>query len=188
MTNRAPGDFWEFSLAFYARPGVAEACVGLQDEYALDVNVLLLALYAGRRHIALGAADFASLERTVRAWRRQAVVPLRRVRRGIRPMLQAMPGIAREAYDAVKQAELADERVQQACMEQWLTARGGPADACAGPAGTEGVDGRSGQAADLCCVSNLDAYLRSRRRARDAGLDARLQVLREALRALLQAG
>ncbi|MCG8546534.1 MAG: TIGR02444 family protein, partial [Alphaproteobacteria bacterium] len=36
-----PGNaFWNFSLRAYARPGVADACIRLQDRYGVDVNVL----------------------------------------------------------------------------------------------------------------------------------------------------
>ena len=36
--------FWDFSVGTYRRPGVADACLSLQDRYGLDVNVLLLLL------------------------------------------------------------------------------------------------------------------------------------------------
>ena len=38
---------WRFSLAFYARPGVAEALIALQDRAGLDVNLMLFALWLG---------------------------------------------------------------------------------------------------------------------------------------------
>ena len=38
---------WRFSLAFYARPGVSEALIGLQDRAGLDVNLVLFALWLG---------------------------------------------------------------------------------------------------------------------------------------------
>src|SRR3546814_12211972 len=39
--------FWDWSLAAYARPGVAPACLALQDRPGLDVNLLLFAVRAG---------------------------------------------------------------------------------------------------------------------------------------------
>jgi uncharacterized protein (TIGR02444 family) len=30
--------FWRFSLQFYRQPGVAEACIALQEESSVDVN------------------------------------------------------------------------------------------------------------------------------------------------------
>jgi len=174
---------WDFSLAFYAQPGVAEACIGLQDEYGLDVNVVLCALYAGLRDIDLDRHDCAGLERAVRAWRRQAVVPLRKIRRSIRSMLDAMPDPAREAYEAVKQAELTAERAQQARMEQWLARRrSSAAPVSPGPSAVADSAHSSGQGTDDCCAKNLEAYLCARRCARDAALDAHLRTLQDALR------
>src|SRR6516225_4179160 len=38
---------WRFSLAFYARPGVSEALIALQDRARCDVNLMLFALWLG---------------------------------------------------------------------------------------------------------------------------------------------
>ena len=37
--------FWEYSVQQYARPGVADTCLVLQDEHTLDVNMLLYAAW-----------------------------------------------------------------------------------------------------------------------------------------------
>jgi len=42
--------FWRFSLAFYARPGMADALIALQDRAGLDVNLMLFALWRGALH------------------------------------------------------------------------------------------------------------------------------------------
>ena len=44
--ERAVSPFWTFSLRIYGQPGVPPACLTLQDEHGVDVNVLLFALYA----------------------------------------------------------------------------------------------------------------------------------------------
>jgi uncharacterized protein (TIGR02444 family) len=36
--------FWRFSLDLYGRPGVAPACLALQDEAGADVNLVLYLL------------------------------------------------------------------------------------------------------------------------------------------------
>ena len=38
---------WRFSLTFYARPGVSEALIALQDRAGFDVNLMLFALWLG---------------------------------------------------------------------------------------------------------------------------------------------
>lgn len=55
---------WRFSLALYARPGVADALIGLQDLGGRDVNLILFALWLGatraREIDAAGLAAAAS--------------------------------------------------------------------------------------------------------------------------------
>jgi len=41
---------WRFSLAFYARPAVAEALIALQDRGGCDVNLILFGLWRGLAH------------------------------------------------------------------------------------------------------------------------------------------
>ena len=54
--------FWDFSLAFYAMPGVADACLQLQDGCGADVNVLLFLLYRARDGYMLSAAEVPAAE------------------------------------------------------------------------------------------------------------------------------
>ena len=58
--------FWDFSLEAYARPGVAPACLDLQERHGADVNLLLFACWlsaSGRG--ALDAALLAAARRKV---------------------------------------------------------------------------------------------------------------------------
>src|SRR5262249_40267230 len=50
-------NFWNFSLKVYGRPGVAAACIALQDGLGLDVNLLLYCCWHGRARRRLEAAD-----------------------------------------------------------------------------------------------------------------------------------
>jgi uncharacterized protein (TIGR02444 family) len=86
---------WRFSLAFYARPGVATALVALQDRDGLDVNVILYALWLGlARGQAMTAADLAAAEAAAAPLRDAVVVELRGLRRRLRahpdPDVQAL--------------------------------------------------------------------------------------------------
>jgi uncharacterized protein (TIGR02444 family) len=54
---------WRFSLALYARPGVAGALLALQDRAGIDVNLVLFALWFGAtRGRRLDAAALAAAE------------------------------------------------------------------------------------------------------------------------------
>ena len=76
---------WRFSLAFYARPGVAEALIALQDRAGCDVNVILFALWRGLVHgHRLDRAELAAAEAAVAPLRRAVIEPLRWLRRGLK--------------------------------------------------------------------------------------------------------
>src|SRR5580700_6044309 len=63
--------FWRFSLAFYERPGVAEALITLQDRDGFDINLILFALWLGiSGHGPLGGDTLAAAERVAAAPKR----------------------------------------------------------------------------------------------------------------------
>ena len=45
--------FWQFSVKFYAVPGVAQACIDLQDQAGVDVNILFFLLWNATQNRAL---------------------------------------------------------------------------------------------------------------------------------------
>lgn len=107
----AAAAFWRFSLAIYARPGVAPACLVLQDERGRDVNVMLFCCWLGASgrgrldRVALEAADQA-----VTGWRREVVEPFRFARRAIKAA--ALPE-SDSIYAKAKAVELEAERLLQ---------------------------------------------------------------------------
>ena len=77
--------FWRFSLALYARPGVAEALIALQDRAGCDVNLVLFGLWLGAaRGHRLDRAELAAAETAIAPLSHDIVGPLRRLRRGLR--------------------------------------------------------------------------------------------------------
>ena len=105
----APGEaFWRFSLDFYARPGVSAACLALQDDHGLDVNLALYACWVGWSGGGrLGAADVATAEQRVASWRGGVIAPLRAARRALKQENVAA------LYAEAKALELAAEREAQ---------------------------------------------------------------------------
>ena len=103
-------EFWAFSLELYARPGVAEACLRLQDAHGLDVNLLLLCCWLARRGCRLSAADLAAAEAHAAPFRARILDPLRATRRALKTM--PIAGAA-ALYAQVKQVEIAAEREEQ---------------------------------------------------------------------------
>jgi uncharacterized protein (TIGR02444 family) len=118
LAAQHPGSpFWRFSLAFYRRPGVADACIFLQEEAGADVNLLLFLLWHARQGRVLSMAEVAALDARIAPWRDLTVIPLRAVRRG----LKSPPGLVAAAEaetfrSRIKAAELEAERLQQEAM------------------------------------------------------------------------
>lgn len=107
--------FWEFSLAVYGKPGVAEACLRLQDNAGLDVNLLLYCGWiATVRETPMTEAEMRNVVMLTREWREQVVSPLREIRRGLKSGADGIPANAVESFRSdVKRLELASERLQQ---------------------------------------------------------------------------
>jgi uncharacterized protein (TIGR02444 family) len=109
--------FWRFSIKFYAVPGVAQACIELQDQAKVDVNVLFFLLWNATQGRALNAADVAEVERAIGPWREMAVVPLRNLRRALKsPPPVLAPETAEGFRTRIKAAELEAERLQQEAL------------------------------------------------------------------------
>jgi uncharacterized protein (TIGR02444 family) len=121
MTETAPSStsspFWRFSLQFYRLPGVAEACIELQEEAGADVNLLLFLLWHGALGRALSAAEVELLEQKIAAWRNLTVIPLRSIRRALKsPPGLVEAGAAEVLRTRIKAVELEAERLQQEAM------------------------------------------------------------------------
>ena len=115
--------FWRFSLAFYARPGVAQACLELQDQAEVDVNVMLYLLFLASQGRQTDRGTIKQIEEVAAPWRKSVVIPLRSVRRE----LKAAIGVFETTLTAslrrqVKGIELAAERIQQETLERLVPA------------------------------------------------------------------
>jgi uncharacterized protein (TIGR02444 family) len=114
MTAGDADAFWNFSLRVYALPGVKEACLRLQDEADLDVNVLLYCLWRGSRGVLLGADELRGRLAALRPWVAEAVVPLRTLRRALRAPALSLPAEpARALGERLLALELDAERTAQ---------------------------------------------------------------------------
>ena len=114
--DAAPADspFWRFSIGFYRDPAVAAACIELQDEAGVDVNVLLFLLWNATQRKQMSAADVQDLDAGIGPWRKAAVIPLREIRRALKtPPPVVAPGAAEAFRTRVKAVELEAERLQQ---------------------------------------------------------------------------
>jgi len=110
--------FPDFAEALYARPGVASACLDMQDRRSFDVALLLYACWLGVRSRSISAEQMAQLVSATQSWRFEVVRPLRRLRRRLKIGPEGMP---RQRSDGVrklvKAAELEVERALLAVLE-----------------------------------------------------------------------
>jgi uncharacterized protein (TIGR02444 family) len=109
--------FWRFSLRLYRLPGVAEACIKLQEESGCDVNLLLFLLWHAAQGRRLATEEIERLEQDIAPWREATVVPLRAVRRALKSPPGLVEAGAAEAFRTrIKAVELEAERLQQEAM------------------------------------------------------------------------
>ncbi len=114
--------FWRFSLSFYSRPGVAPACLALQNRRGVDVNVLLLAIYAAvQRNRMLTASELQAADDRVGVWRGEIVKSLRQIRTRLKSGPEPAPSASTENLRTlVKAAELKAEQIEQALLVDFL--------------------------------------------------------------------
>ena len=110
--DTAAEGFWRFSLLVYARPGVADALIRLQDRDGYNINIILFGLWLGLcEGMRLDAAGLARAKAAIAGIDRDVVSPLRRLRRELRA--DPDPDI-RELRRRVLALEIAAERRVQA--------------------------------------------------------------------------
>ncbi len=156
--NDAASEFWRFSLALYARPGIKTVSLALQDEHGDDVTLLYACLFAAVRGAdALTPERVTALLARVSPWQRNVTDRLRAARHAA----EAAPEGAQLAAE-ISSTELAAERVAHGLAAPLLgPARQVPSKATAAAA----------------CSANLRAYRTETGRsigARDQALLARL--------------
>jgi uncharacterized protein (TIGR02444 family) len=118
-------DGWAFALHLYAQPGVADACLRLQEEAGVDVMMALMTVFAVVRHrVFLTASEIRELDEACRPWREQIVHPLRALRTRLKTGPSPAPGSTTEPFrSTIKAAELAAERLQNQLLAERLPLR-----------------------------------------------------------------
>lgn len=132
MTDRSPNEgLWAFSLRTYGGSGVPAACLSLQDEHEVDVNVLLYVCWVGRVE---GRLDEAALRRALDGsaeWAGSVVRPLRGARRWMKEAGCAAPAMDTQSClalrERIKRVELEAEKLQQHMLESLARTATGPA-------------------------------------------------------------
>jgi uncharacterized protein (TIGR02444 family) len=108
---------WTFSLDLYRAPGFSEACICLQDEAGVDVNLVFFLLWNASLKKRFSLADVKAADAAVADWRNIAVIPIRNIRRALKdaPILPD-PGIVEDYRTRIKGLELEAERLEHEAL------------------------------------------------------------------------
>lgn len=116
-----PASLWNFSVHTYGKPGVADACLALQDRHGLDVNVLLFCCWFG---CTRGVVDEPLWNRVLafsEPWADNVVRPLRAVRTWMKHTGCTQPDISNDACmklrEEMKRLELKAEQLQKHTLQ-----------------------------------------------------------------------
>lgn len=112
---------WRFSLDLYRAPGFADACIRLQDEAGVDVNLLFFLLWNASLKKQFAAADVAATDGHVAGWRNTVVIPIREIRRALKdaPLLPD-PGVVEDYRTRIKGLELEAERLEHEALSDFF--------------------------------------------------------------------
>lgn len=112
--------FWDFSLSIYGRPGVADACLFLQDRYGLDVNLILFCVWVGST--GRGPLEEHQIDACVSRtsdWRECVIEPLRQIRRACRDEPLGVPEFLLQVFrPSMHDVELDAEHVEQLVLAE----------------------------------------------------------------------
>ncbi|WP_435274880.1 TIGR02444 family protein [Psychrobium sp. nBUS_13] len=103
---------WQYSLGAYDQ--VKDLVLKLQDDYGLNVNLLLLSGYAQTLGCAIDEFDMHSLVTQTKQWQTAITKPYRELRRELKDTITS------QQYQAMLTVELALEREEQWRLTQCL--------------------------------------------------------------------
>jgi uncharacterized protein (TIGR02444 family) len=116
------GKLWDFALAIYAEAGFAPSCIHLQDDYCVDVCVLIAMLYAERAGLPVDRQLAHNANQLVASWRTEVVHPIRAARRAV-GVKRHDDADFKKLYAQLKANELTSEHVELDMLERWLIQR-----------------------------------------------------------------
>lgn len=119
MSNSSQ-NFWEFSLELYNSTEVSAACLELQNQHGMDVNLLLLCCWYGARVGELSETSLSQSLAYSKQWAEQVVKPLRQTRIWMKSNLPADQNQHvgfQEVRNEIKTVELRAEKHQQFALE-----------------------------------------------------------------------
>ena len=130
MSKNAVDEFWSFSLAIYARPGVSECLIDLQDRFGADANVVLFCCWCGVS--GRPSVDEPLLREAIAQtgiWQSDVVQCLRSLRRHMKAGIDGVPLSNSDSIrEEIKRLEIECERIEQMRLAGLAPAKRGVRD------------------------------------------------------------
>ena len=103
---------WVFSCNVYQHAVVKEQCLYVQDEYGVDVPLLLFCYWAGTYSLALSPRQLGDVRQLADQWTQQCIRPLRNIRRQMKQSTSLTDNDVSWLHirDQVKSIELSAEK------------------------------------------------------------------------------
>lgn len=105
---------WEFALALYSKPLVEETAITLQDEYGVNVNLLIWMCWLEKNGKRIDEAGITAAEAVIQSLHKDFVLPLRVLRKN--PQLRQQSEMTGRLKEAIQHAELAAEQLVIAAL------------------------------------------------------------------------
>ena len=120
--NFPDSELWTFSIQTYALPEVEDACLILQNNYDVDINILMYCLWVAEKSIVLNTEDTRLLIKTTEPWQKTILKPLRDARRMMKQHIIAMPSdLLDQTVSNLSEMELNAEHMSQLALEKTIS-------------------------------------------------------------------
>jgi uncharacterized protein (TIGR02444 family) len=115
MSASAVDELWSFSLEFYARPGVSECLIDLQDRFGADANLLLFCCWCGvSGRPPVDEPQLREAMAQTGVWQSEIVQRLRSLRRDMKAGVDGVPlSDSNSVREEIKRLEFKCERIEQ---------------------------------------------------------------------------
>ncbi len=111
-------NFWHWSEDVYAQKGVSALLLQMQDDFGLNVNLLLWSIWTAQHYGEAPKPVIKEAGATIDAWNTDVCQNLRRARRALKtPPKAADNDLAQALRKKVKKAELDAEEIEQKILQ-----------------------------------------------------------------------
>ncbi len=115
----ADNEFWQYSLRVYALPGVADLCLLWQEQYGINVNILLWSAWLEHEGVQVTDALLDEVIAGADPWGEKVIVTIRNLRRDLKKRDLGPVGIPK-SLSSMRESLLKTELKAEQCLQSWL--------------------------------------------------------------------